>query len=105
MACPQSAARSVLVVALAAFPVGANASAANAQETTCLGLRATIIGTGGNDTIHGTDGNDVIVAGDGNDTVYGLAGNDVICGGDGNDALYGGPGADVYGRLRPGGGV
>ena len=52
--------------------------------------QATILGTPGNDVIRGTEGPDVIVAGDGNDKVWGLGGDDVICGGLGNDRIDGG---------------
>ncbi|CAM3548261.1 hypothetical protein BOSP111201_11705 [Bordetella sputigena] len=47
---------------------------------------------GGNDTIHGGAGNDVIYGQGGNDTLYGDAGKDIIVGGAGNDTLYGGNG-------------
>ncbi len=62
---------------------------------TCQGLPATIIGTGGSDTLRGTAGNDVIVGLGGHDTISGLGGNDVICGGSGQDTLTGGAGNDV----------
>jgi uncharacterized protein len=61
----------------------------------CNGLPATIVGTPGDDIIHGTNGNDVIVGLGGNDIIYGGNGNDVICGNAGNDTLYGGNGNDV----------
>jgi Ca2+-binding RTX toxin-like protein len=65
----------------------------------CNGLEATIVGTGGDDTIYGTPGflavRDVIVGLGGNDTIYGLSGSDIVCGGDGDDLIYGGAGADV----------
>jgi len=71
----------------------------------CFGERATIVGTDGDDTIHGTPHKDVIVTGDGNDTVYGEGGNDRICaqssqpnpvikrlyGGTGDDRIKGSP--------------
>jgi len=64
----------------------------------CKGLRATIVGTSGNDTLRGTPGDDVIHGLGGNDTINGGGGNDIICGGRGNDVLNGGPGNDkVYG--------
>ncbi|HIC82604.1 MAG TPA: calcium-binding protein, partial [Kiloniellaceae bacterium] len=67
---------------------------------------------GGNDTIDGGIGNDIIygdssdvdeaiggddsiLGGDGNDLIYGGAGNDFINGGDGNDGLFGGTGEDI----------
>lgn len=57
---------------------------------------ATRIGTVENDTLAGTDGNDVFFGGDGDDDLFGLGGNDVFDGGDGNDALFGGDGEDVF---------
>jgi hypothetical protein len=64
-------------------------------NATCNGLPATIVGTTGDDVIHGTNGADVIVGLGGNDTIYGGNGNDVICGGAGNDLLYGANGNDT----------
>ena len=70
----------------------------------CGGVPATLVGTGFNDTINGTAGADVIVAGDGDDAINGLAGDDRICGGVGTDTIHGqnnndfvlgGPGADM----------
>jgi len=43
----------------------------------------------------GTNGNDILIAGEGDDTVWGDAGNDRIEGGDGNDQLRGGDGDDI----------
>jgi len=60
----------------------------------CAGVPATIIGTGGADTLDGTDDRDVIWAGDGNDTIRGLGGDDLICAGEGQDVIYGGAGND-----------
>lgn len=74
------------------------------SAVTCLGKRATIVGTAGNDVIVGTKGHDVIYAGAGNDRINGKGGHDTICGGPGNDRidgdrgsdrLSGGPGDDV----------
>jgi N-acetylneuraminic acid mutarotase len=62
---------------------------------TCGGVRATIIGTPGDDVRRGTPGRDVIVGSGGNDRLSGLAGNDVICGGSGEDTLKGGKGVDT----------
>ena len=75
-----------------------------AQEVTCLGVTATIVGTSGNDVLPGTDGRDVIAGLGGNDEIQGLGGNDLICGnegadrlsgGDGNDDIFGGDGSDI----------
>jgi Ca2+-binding RTX toxin-like protein len=60
----------------------------------CHGKRATIVGTDGNDVIHGTDKSDVIWGGPGNDKIYGGLGNDIICGGPGDDLIHGGRGND-----------
>jgi hypothetical protein len=47
------------------------------------------------DTVKGTAGNDLMIAGGGDDFLNGLAGNDVLIGGAGHDTLYGSFGADV----------
>jgi len=66
----------------------------------CNGLKATIIGTEGDDNIRGTAGNDVIVSFGGNDLILGKGGDDVICSGTGDDIVYGQAGNDlVYGGL------
>jgi hypothetical protein len=54
-----------------------------------------IIAKGGNDRIHPSSGSDCILAGDGNDRVIGTTGNEIILGGKGNDRLDGGSGDDV----------
>lgn len=63
---------------------------------------ATIVGTDGDDVIHGTSGRDVIVAGAGDDTIFGGGYNDIICAGPGDDLIAdgqwtarGGPGNDT----------
>ena len=61
----------------------------------CRGIRATIVGTEGNDVRTGTLGRDVMLGLEGNDTLRGLAGNDVLCGAKGNDKLNGGKGKDT----------
>ncbi|MEM0929729.1 MAG: calcium-binding protein, partial [Pseudomonadota bacterium] len=48
----------------------------------------------GNDTLTGSDDNEVIVGGQGNDTIFGGDGNDLIAGGRGDDTLSGGGGRD-----------
>lgn len=60
----------------------------------CRGVKATIVGTKGDDIIRGTPGPDVIHGLGGNDIIFGLGGDDIICGGPGNDQLFGGPGND-----------
>lgn len=52
-------------------------------------------GTGQNDLIFGTDGNDNINGGGGDDCILGLAGDDILNGSGGNDVLLGGPGDDT----------
>ncbi|MGQ1623995.1 VWA domain-containing protein [Acinetobacter baumannii] len=42
---------------------------------------------GGNDTIHGGAGDDIIIAGAGNDSIYGGSGNDIISTGRGDDTI------------------
>ena len=66
-----------------------------APAPTCDSLKATIVGTAGDDEITGTAGNDVIVGLGGNDHIAGGGGHDVICGGDGNDKLDGAAGKDT----------
>ncbi|HKP20090.1 MAG TPA: hypothetical protein VJT68_01130, partial [Thermoleophilaceae bacterium] len=64
-------------------------------KPTCMGVRATIVGTRHDDVRRGTPRRDVIAGLAGNDRLYGLAGNDLICGGRGNDRLYGQRGRDT----------
>ena len=53
-------------------------------------------------TIYGTEGDDVIYAGNGGSLVFGLGGNDTIYGGNGKDCLVGGDGNDtIYGENGP----
>ncbi len=69
------------------------------------GGNVTIVGTAGNDIVNATTtvsgqpfpgtGNDTISGLGGNDQLSGLAGNDVLLGGTGNDTLLGGAGADT----------
>ncbi|MFM7084743.1 MAG: DUF4347 domain-containing protein, partial [Hyphomicrobium sp.] len=58
-------------------------------------LLAVLIGTEGNDSIHGTSADDTILALGGRDIIWGGAGNDFILGGDGRDTLIGGIGGDI----------
>lgn len=64
-----------------------------------------IIGSGGNDTIHGDNGANTLYGGSGDDLIYGRGGGDALYGEDGNDRLLGngvqdqlsgGNGADVF---------
>jgi uncharacterized delta-60 repeat protein len=61
---------------------------------TCAGLPATIVGSARGETLRGTSGRDVIVAGGGRDTVRARGGRDLVCGGGGRDVLTGGAGGD-----------
>ena len=69
-----------------------------------LGIRipATCVSENPNDTIYGTNGADVIVAGTGNNTVYAGNGDDLICGNEGDDTIYGENGQD---RVIGGNGI
>lgn len=80
-----------LAVAMLAVPV---AQRADAAAPTCMGKKATIVGTARNDTLNGTARADVIVGLGGKDRIDGRGGNDLICGGGGADIIKGGGGAD-----------
>jgi uncharacterized delta-60 repeat protein len=73
---------------------GGTGSGSNATAT-CLGHKATIVGTAGADKLKGTSHADVIVALGGNDAIDGGGGNDIICAGAGNDHVSGGSGNDT----------
>ena len=64
------------------------------QLALTLGVGSVVGGTGGADTMIGTEEDDRLHGGDGDDTLSGLAGNDYLNGGAGNDLLIGGPGHD-----------
>jgi Ca2+-binding RTX toxin-like protein len=51
-----------------------------------------VSGTG---VIHGTEGNDLILASSGDDEIYGYGGDDCILAGAGDNIIYGGDGNDV----------
>jgi hypothetical protein len=89
----------ILVLATLSFGLpaaGVAASAgARAVAPSCLGKKATIVGTGKSETLRGTSHADVIVGMAGGDEIYGGAGTDRICGGDNNDVLFGGAGRDI----------
>ncbi|ODT80474.1 MAG: hypothetical protein ABS76_16195 [Pelagibacterium sp. SCN 64-44] len=55
----------------------------------------TISGNAGDDIIYGVQGSDTLNGGNGNDTLYGQSGNDTLNGGAGSDILVGGTGADT----------
>lgn len=89
-----------LALAGACFATAATAAAPPTQpgeeveEARCHGRLAKIVGTDGDDVLHGTPSRDVIWAGKGDDTIYGSLGNDLICGGPGADLIHGGRGND-----------
>ncbi|MFC6639303.1 hypothetical protein [Sulfitobacter sediminilitoris] len=56
---------------------------------------AVVAADGGNDTLDGGAGDDVIDGGDGNDSISGGAENDIVRGGDGDDTISGGAGNDT----------
>jgi Ca2+-binding RTX toxin-like protein len=70
------------------------AASADAGSGRCRGVRATIVGTAGNDDIEGTSRRDVIQGRGGHDEIEGHRGNDLICGGAGRDDLEGNRGDD-----------
>jgi Ca2+-binding RTX toxin-like protein len=88
-------------LALACVGFGAVAVAAEPQQGTeieaprCHGRQATIVGSDGNDVLHGTPGRDVVWGGKGDDTIFGSLGNDLLCGGPGADIMHGGRGNDT----------
>jgi Ca2+-binding RTX toxin-like protein len=66
------------------------------------GVKTTVTGGAGNDTLSGGDGTDTILGGDGDDSVAGGNGPDTLTGGGGADKLFGADGAD---SLSGGGGA
>jgi Ca2+-binding RTX toxin-like protein/lipopolysaccharide export system protein LptC len=55
-----------------------------------------VYGLGGNDTLDGGVGDDILLGGSGTDTLLGGAGKDLLMGGKGDDTLTGGAGADSF---------
>jgi len=83
------------VLVAAVWAAGALAAAEQQPEDPrCRGRLAKIVGTDGDDVLHGTSGRDVIWGGKGDDTIYGSLGNDLLCGGPGADLVHGGRGND-----------
>lgn len=82
------------VAALALTAVTGVAAPSSAAARTCFGRHATIVGTGGDDDLHGTKGRDVIIGLGGNDEIEGREGKDLVCAGDGNDQVRGNTGRD-----------
>ena len=86
-----------LVAGLLALALVGGPSAGAAKS--CGGKKVTKMGTPGDDRIKGTNGPDVVEAGEGHDTIRGRGGNDFICTGDGDDTVNGGPGNDrIFGE-------
>ena len=83
--------RPLAVVLTIGLLLAAHPSGAAAQQNTCAGRPATIIGQGRFD---GTPDNDVILGSNDRDEIDGRGGDDVICGGAGSDVLRGGGGND-----------
>ena len=84
------------LAALATLAILLSPAAATAQTAQfCKGVRATIVGTEGDDVLRGTEQRDVIVALGGDDRIVGGRGNDLICAGRGRDVVTGGAGKDT----------
>lgn len=89
---------------LATTEISLSATEAATEErakASCLGVRATIVGTARADVLRGTQKRDVIAALAGHDRVYARGDDDLVCGGSGDDLLDGGPGSN---RLDGGAG-
>lgn len=84
----------VVSISVAALLVPIAAEPSSLAGATCLGKRATKVGSSKNDTIPGTPRADVIVGLGGDDFIRGFGGNDLLCGGSGNDLLTGDEGSD-----------
>jgi Ca2+-binding RTX toxin-like protein len=79
---------------LAAVVFIAAAPTEEAEPPRCHGRQAEIVGTDGDDVLHGTPERDVIWGGPGDDEIRSSLGNDLVCGGGGDDVLHGGRGND-----------
>jgi len=66
------------------------------EPEACSGTRFddTILGSDGDDVLDGTKGDDLVLGGDGDDSIRGMGGDDCIMGGDGDDLLFGDEGDD-----------
>lgn len=72
--------RTASAVALVAAALGVlPAAPAAAQEPTCFGREATVVGTSESEQLEGTEGDDVIVGGGGLDSVRAYGGDDRVC--------------------------
>lgn len=74
--------------------VRVNAGPGEDEITNYTRFRATIDGSGGDDTIYGGRGNELLNGGQGNDSLFGGAGDDTLAGGAGDDYLQAGQGDD-----------
>jgi Ca2+-binding RTX toxin-like protein len=83
-----------VIVGMAASLIAVTSSS-GANGPKCDGVKATIVGTSGDDTLYGKSGTDVIVARSGTDEIHGLGGDDIVCGNVGRDYLAGGSGDDT----------
>ncbi|MEX2107244.1 MAG: calcium-binding protein [Solirubrobacterales bacterium] len=83
---------SLLIAVLAASALAAENATIDTPR--CHGRQAKIVGTDGDDVLHGTPERDVIWGGKGDDEIYGSLGNDLLCGGPGADLIHGGRGND-----------
>ena len=81
----------LVVSVVATVPEGA----AQASSLCDANASNAIVGTDGDDVIHGTNKKDVILGLGGDDVIYAGNGKDVVCGGGGNDEIFGGNGEDV----------
>ena len=79
---------------LVASVTGGVLSSSLTAAPSCFGRAPTRMGNGGDNTIVGTPGRDVLIGRGGDDTIRGKGGRDYICGNAGEDVLNGGPGAD-----------
>jgi Ca2+-binding RTX toxin-like protein len=82
--------------------LGIPSAVATPRRPTCYYVRATLIGTTGDDHLVGTSGTDVIVGLAGDDLIEGADGEDQICGNSGDDSIFGGSGGDF---IQGGGGA
>jgi Ca2+-binding RTX toxin-like protein len=65
------------------------------DDPRCQGRQPEIVGTDGDDNLHGTPERDVIWGGSGDDVIVASLGNDLVCGGPGADLVHGGRGNDT----------
>lgn len=87
--------RTLIVSALVVAATVLAAPAADARPQKCLGKRATVVGTPGDDRLYGRSGADVIAGLGGDDVLLGRTGEDLICAGSGDDFVRAGAGSDA----------